>query len=114
MTPTRIHLDTKTQTLNISFQEDQQLFSLPAEYLRVFSPSAEVRGHGSPILQQGKAKVNILKLLPIGNYALKIEFDDGHDSGLFSFDYLYELATEYEQRWANYLEALEASNLSRD
>lgn len=91
-----------------------QRYQLSAEFLRVHSPSAEVQGHGQPILQYGKQQVGLLKLEPAGNYALKLTFDDGHDSGLFTWDYLYQLATQQEALWNTYLKALHAANRSRD
>ncbi len=88
---------------------------LPAEYLRVYSPSAEVRGHGAgqAVLQTGKAAVTIAAIEPVGQYALKIVFSDGHDSGLYDWDYLYELAHGYDTMWADYLARLEAAGASR-
>lgn len=88
---------------------------LPAEFLRVYSPSAEVRGHGAgqEILQTGKQGVTIVKLETAGNYALKITFSDGHDSGLYDWDYLYQSAQEYTVMWADYLARLEAAGASR-
>ncbi|WP_197272141.1 gamma-butyrobetaine hydroxylase-like domain-containing protein [Neisseria sp. 83E34] len=89
---------------------------LPAEYLRVYSPSAEVRGHapGQETLQTGKINVCIAGLEPVGQYALKIIFSDGHDSGLYDWDYLYQLACEYDTMWADYLRRLEAAGASRE
>ncbi len=89
--------------------------SLPAEFLRVYSPSAEVRGHapGQETLQTGKADVTVMGLEPVGQYALKITFSDGHDSGLYDWDYLYKLAHEYDTMWADYLRAIEAAGASR-
>ena len=86
----------------------------PAEFLRVHSPSAEVQGHGQPILQFGKQNVALLKLEPAGNYALKLTFDDGHDSGLFTWDYLYQLANRQEQLWREYEQALHDAGRTRD
>lgn len=89
--------------------------SLPAEFLRVYSPSAEVRGHapGQETLQTGKAGVTIAGLEPVGQYALKIIFSDGHDSGLYDWDYLYNLAHGYDTMWADYLRKIEAAGASR-
>jgi len=89
--------------------------TLPAEYLRVESPSAEVKGHapGQAVTVAGKQRVKISNLLPVGNYAVRIVFDDGHDSGLFTWTYLLKLGREQEQLWAAYLEALKAKGLSR-
>lgn len=90
--------------------------SLPFEYLRVYSPSAEVRGHGGGEghLVAGKADVMITGAEAVGNYALKLTFDDGHDSGLFTWDYLRALGEEYSQRWARYLQRLEDAGLDRE
>ncbi|OAM25955.1 Uncharacterized protein conserved in bacteria [Helicobacter pametensis] len=91
-------------------------YTLPAEYLRVYSPSAEVRGHGrrQAKLQTGKAGISITNLQPVGNYALKITFSDGHDSGLYSWGYLYELASGYATMWPDYLRRLEKAGASRE
>jgi DUF971 family protein len=95
---------------------DGQEYTLPAEYLRVYSPSAEVRGHGegNETLQFGKRLVTINALEKAGNYALQIVFSDGHDSGIYSWDYLQALAENYEDRWATYLQKLHSAGLSRD
>ncbi|MCP1660421.1 gamma-butyrobetaine hydroxylase-like domain-containing protein [Neisseria perflava] len=89
--------------------------SLPAEFLRVYSPSAEVRGHapGQEVLQTGKAEVTIRGLEPVGQYALKITFSDGHNSGLYDWAYLHKLAYEYDGLWADYLRRMEAAGASR-
>ena len=89
--------------------------SLPAEFLRVYSPSAEVRGHGpgQEVLQTGKAEVTIQGLEPVGQYALKITFSDGHNSGLYDWAYLYKLAYQYDDLWADYLRQIEAAGASR-
>ena len=91
-------------------------YHLSAEYLRVYSPSAEVRGHGvgQEVLQSGKRQVRITELAATGNYALKITFSDGHDSGLYDWDYLYQLATEHDVLWPDYLERLHAAGAGRD
>jgi DUF971 family protein len=88
--------------------DDGARFSLPCEYLRVFSPSAEVRGHGpgQEVLQLGKEQVNIRAIEPVGMYAVKLVFDDGHDSGLYSWEYLYELGEEQDEKWQDYLQRL--------
>lgn len=114
-TPTEITLHQKTRALEVAF-DDGERFSLSAEYLRVYSPSAEVRGHGEgqEVLQTGKRNVNIADLEPVGQYALKITFDDGHDSGLYSWDYLYGLGRDQEILWQNYLHRLQAAGASRD
>lgn len=111
--PTAIKLHKASKTLELHYGPDER-YSLPAEYLRVHSPSAEVQGHGKPILQTGKLHVGLSKIEPAGNYALKLTFDDGHDSGLFTWDYLEQLATGQERLWADYLAALAAAGKSRD
>ncbi|PAU86660.1 1-(5-phosphoribosyl)-5-((5-phosphoribosylamino)methylideneamino)imidazole-4-carboxamide isomerase [Pseudomonas sp. WN033] len=111
--PTTIKLHKTSRTLELGYA-DGRSFALPAEYLRVNSPSAEVRGHGKPVLQTGKQNVALLNVEPAGRYALKLVFDDGHDSGLYSWDYLYQLASEYPQRWQSYLDQLDAVGASRD
>ncbi|MET0847655.1 MAG: DUF971 domain-containing protein, partial [Pseudomonas sp.] len=87
---------------------------LPAEFLRVHSPSAEVQGHGKPILQFGKIGVGLTKVEPAGQYALKLTFDDGHDSGLFTWEYLYQLGVRQEDLWNDYLAELKAAGKTRD
>jgi DUF971 family protein len=111
--PTSIKLRKASRTLELQYADGQQV-SLPAEFLRVHSPSAEVQGHGQPILQTGKQNVALTGVAPAGNYALKLVFDDGHDSGLYSWDYLYQLGQRQEQLWQNYLEQLHAAGASRD
>ncbi|CAN5236547.1 hypothetical protein BH10PSE17_BH10PSE17_34630 [soil metagenome] len=112
---TSITLHAKSRVLEIGFADGQQ-FRLDAEYLRVMSPSAEVRGHGpgQDILQVGKRAVGIRDIEPIGHYALKPHFDDGHESGLFTWDYLYWLARHRDAIWTTYLARLEAAGKSRD
>lgn len=112
--PQRIHLHKKSRVLELEYGEGT--CRLSAEYLRVHSPSAQVRGHGqgNEVLQAGKADVGILNVEAAGNYALRIIFDDGHDSGIYSWDYLYELAVKEETYWQAYLDRLEAAGLSRD
>ena len=102
--PTDIKLHQKSKVLEISF-DDGKSFQLPCEYLRVYSPSAEVRGHGpgQEVLQVGKEDVNITNIEPVGNYAVKLEFDDGHNTGLYSWDTLYQLGAGYEALWQEYL-----------
>lgn len=114
-TPTAIHLHKASRKLEIQFA-DGKAFLLDAEYLRTHSPSAEVRGHGAgqDVLVVGKRDVGINTLEPIGQYAIKIVFDDGHDSGLFTWQYLYELGSEHEQKWAAYLQRLQQAGLSRE
>lgn len=105
--PTAIKLRTKSRLLEISF-DDGSRFELPFEYLRVYSPSAEVRGHGpgQETLQLGKDQVRITAVEPVGHYAIKLVFDDGHDTGLYTWAYLRELGEEHEVRWQQYLDRL--------
>ena len=112
--PTEIVLHKASHALEVAF-DDGTRFRLPCEYLRVESPSAEVQGHGpgQRVLVPGKRDVNIKAIAPIGNYAVQLQFDDGHDSGLFSWAYLHELGREYDQRWPAYLAELESRGLSR-
>ena len=110
--PTAVNLHKTSNTLGLTYGPDE-VYQLPAELLRTHSPSAEVQGHGKPILQFGKLHVKLIKVEPAGQYALKLTFDDGHDSGLYSWSYLHELGLEQEQRWAKYLAELEARGLSR-
>lgn len=111
--PTAIKLHKASRTLELEYGPDQR-YVLPAEFLRVHSPSAEVQGHGNPILQTGKINVALEGLEPAGQYALKLTFSDGHDSGLYTWDYLHLLATNQQQMWADYLDALAAAGKSRD
>ncbi|WP_031295606.1 gamma-butyrobetaine hydroxylase-like domain-containing protein [Pseudogulbenkiania ferrooxidans] len=113
--PVEIQLHQVSKILEIAF-DDGARFELPCEYLRVYSPSAEVRGHGAgqEKLQTGKMHVGITALEPVGHYALKITFDDGHDSGLYSWTYLYELGAKRGQYWQQYLDKLAAAGASRE
>jgi len=113
--PTEIKLHQKSRILEIAF-DDGKRFSLPCEYLRVFSPSAEVRGHGpgQEVLQVGKRNVEIKEIEPVGNYAVKLAFSDGHDTGLYSWEYLHELGEKQESSWKSYLARLEQAGASRD
>ena len=111
--PTRIKLNKSSKTLELGYADGQQ-FALPAEFLRVYSPSAEVQGHGNPVLQYGKINVALTDVQPAGNYALKLTFDDGHDSGIFTWNYLHELATEQTSLWQKYSAQLSAAGRSRD
>ncbi|MDQ8020401.1 MAG: DUF971 domain-containing protein [Moraxellaceae bacterium] len=113
--PTDIVLHQASRCLEIAF-DDGTRAKLGCEFLRVHSPSAEVRGHGAgqEVLQTGKRDVTITAVQPVGHYALKLVFSDGHDSGLYSWDYLYELALHHEAMWAQYLQQLEAAGASRD
>ena len=106
--PTNIKSRTKSRVLEVSF-DDGSVFELPYEYLRVYSPSAEVRGHGpgQEQLQIGKHEVAIRNVEPVGNYAVKLVFDDGHDTGLYTWAYLYELGRDRPQKWQNYLDRLQ-------
>ena len=113
--PTEIHLHQASRMLDITF-EDGRTFSLPCEYLRVFSPSAEVRGHGpgQEVLQVGKGAVNISAIDPVGVYAVKLVFTDGHDTGIYSWDYLYDLGAKQASNWKSYLARLAAAGKSRE
>jgi len=113
--PTEIHLNKAERQLTVVF-DDGTTFAYPAEYLRVESPSAEVQGHAPSQKQtvSGRRYVGIMELEPVGNYAIRIVFDDLHDTGIFSWSYLHELGREYELRWSEYLAALEEKGLSRD
>lgn len=113
--PTEIKLHQKSHLMEIVFS-DGATFQLPYELLRVFSPSAEVRGHGpgQEVLQTGKRRVAILNVEPVGNYAIKPVFSDGHDSGIYSWDLLYELGADQENVWKQYLTRLAARGLDRD
>lgn len=115
MTPTEIKLHQKSRVLEIAF-DDGRSFRLPYELLRVYSPSAEVRGHGpgQEVLQTGKREVEIRSLEPVGSYAVQPVFSDGHGTGIYSWEYLYELGQNQEQLWAQYLERLKAAEASRD
>jgi len=112
--PTEIRIRKKSRLLAVSF-DDGAAFELPFEYLRVSSPSAEVRGHGpgQEVLQTGKENVDINGIEPMGRYALRIVFDDGHDTGLYTWSYLYQLGAEYETRWQDYLDRLQAAGYAR-
>ena len=113
--PTEIKLHQQSHLLEIAFDDDAS-FQLPYEYLRVYSPSAEVRGHGAgqQTLQLGKINIGVVEVLPVGSYAMKIVFDDGHDSGLYSWEYLYQLGTQQSQWWQDYLDRLAAAGGSRE
>ncbi|VVM65365.1 hypothetical protein PS862_05706 [Pseudomonas fluorescens] len=111
--PTDIKLHKASKTLSLKYASGEE-FHLPAEFLRVHSPSAEVQGHGKPILQFGKIGVGLAKVEPAGQYALKLTFDDGHDSGLFTWEYLYQLGKRQEDLWNDYLAELKAAGKTRD
>ena len=113
--PTEIRLSKDCRTLSVSFDNSER-HALSAEYLRVFSPSAEVQGH-SPDQRQvvgGKETVEVIKIEQVGNYAVRLHFDDLHDTGIFSWDYLYHLGKNKDEAWAGYLPELEEKGLSRD
>lgn len=113
--PTEIRVQSEEKRLEIEFDNGER-FSIPAELLRVESPSAEVQGHGADqkTTVAGRRHVGILAVEPVGNYAIRIRFDDLHDTGLFSWRYLYELGSEQDRIWEDYLERLEQQGLSRD
>ena len=113
--PTEITLHKKSRMLELKFEDDSH-FHLSAEFLRVCSPSADVRGHGpgQETLQTGKRNVEITALEPVGNYAVQPTFSDGHSSGIYSWDVLYRLGANHEALWADYLERLEKAGASRD
>jgi DUF971 family protein len=112
--PTDIKLRTQSRLLEVHF-DDGSRFELPFEYLRVFSPSAEVTGHGAGegVLQVGKHDVGITGVEPIGNYALRLLFDDGHNTGLYTWGLLHELGTEQKRRWARYLQRCAEAGVPR-
>lgn len=112
--PTGITLHQKSRVMEVAYA-DGRTFRLPYEYLRVYSPSAEVRGHGpgQEVLQVGKREVEIAGLDPVGSYAVQPRFSDGHDTGIYSWDYLYELGENQDAWWADYLSKLEKAGASR-
>jgi DUF971 family protein len=113
--PTALTVHQKSRVLDIAF-DDGAAFSLPFEYLRVYSPSAEVRGHGAgqEVLQLGKRDVGISALEPVGNYAVKPTFSDGHDTGLYTFEYLYKLGAEQAALWQDYMQRLADAGFDGD
>ncbi|RLA06063.1 MAG: 1-(5-phosphoribosyl)-5-((5-phosphoribosylamino)methylideneamino)imidazole-4-carboxamide isomerase [Gammaproteobacteria bacterium] len=113
-TPTNLNYHKKTNCLDLSF-DDGLNFTLSAEYLRVFSPSAEVRGHGpgQETLQYGKKYVKITEIRPVGNYAVILVFDDNHDSGIYSWSYLYDICQNRDKNWQTYKEQLKNTNKKR-
>jgi DUF971 family protein len=113
--PTEIKLHQKSRVLEISFA-DGKTFQLPCEFLRVYSPSAEVRGHGpgQEVLQAGKKKVEITHIEPVGNYAIQLTFSDGHATGIYSWDLLYDYGLHQEEMWPHYLKRLEEAGVSRE
>ena len=114
-TPTEILLHQKSRVLEIAFSDGKR-FRLPCEFLRVYSPSAEVRGHGpgQETLQTGKREVTITALEGVGNYALQPTFSDGHNTGIYSWDLLWDLATRQDELWAEYFDKLKAAGVDRD
>jgi DUF971 family protein len=114
LTPTEITLHRKSRLLEIAYADGAR-FQLSFEFLRVHSPSAEVRGHGpgQEVLQVGKENIDILNLEPVGSYALQPRFSDGHDTGIYSWDYLYQLGTQRDSLWEKYLGDLSAAGASR-
>ncbi|GIX27911.1 MAG: hypothetical protein KatS3mg123_1792 [Burkholderiales bacterium] len=113
--PTEIKLHQASKVLEISFA-DGRTFRLPCEFLRVYSPSAEVRGHGpgQEVLQVGKKDVTITHIEPVGSYAIQLTFSDGHDTGIYSWDLLYEYGLKQEEMWQRYLQRLEEAGASRE
>lgn len=114
-TPTELKLHKQSATLELIYDSGSS-YTLSAEFLRVHSPSAEVRGHGKgqEVLQTGKRAVTIEKIEAIGNYAIKLDFDDGHNTGIYSWDYLFELASNQPSLWQDYLAKLQAAGATRD
>jgi DUF971 family protein len=110
--PTEIRLRKSAGVVAVSFDSGEH-FELPFEYLRVFSPSAEVRGHGTEILQVGKEKVKVVEVEPVGSYAVRLKFDDGHDTGLYSWPVLYDLGKNHQANWERYLQRLKQAGVSR-
>lgn len=113
--PSAITLHQQSRLLELTYDSGEK-FALPFEFLRVYTPSAEARGHGpgQEVLQTGKRNVTIERLEPVGTYAIRPVFSDGHDSGLYSWDLLYNLGKHHDELWANYLEQIEQNGLSRD
>ena len=113
--PVNIALHQARKVLEIKFDDDS-LASLSTEYLRVFSPSAEVKGHSpsQEVLQTGKRQVNIVGIEPVGNYAIKLVFDDGHNTGIYTWEYLHELSTKQQTNWQDYIHRLAVAGQSRD
>ena len=113
--PSGIKLHARSRELELTYPEGDS-YRLSCEYLRVYSPSAEVRGHGSgqETLQSGKLKVAISEIKPVGNYALQLVFDDGHETGIYSWDYLYHLCKDRDTLWQDYLDRLSRAGVTRD
>ena len=114
-TPTEIKLHQKSRVLEVSFSDGSR-FELPYEFLRVYSPSAEVRGHGpgQEVLQVGKKEIDIVNLEPVGSYAVQPHFSDGHGTGIYSWEYLYDLGVNRQTLWQSYLERLKAAGARRE
>ena len=112
--PTEINFHKVSRMLELKFGDGAH-FQLPAEYLRVYSPSAEVQGHGpgQEVLQIGKEDVNITQLEPVGHYAINLMFDDNHDTGIYSWEYLYQLGAHYDKKWQSYLDRLKEAGYTR-
>jgi DUF971 family protein len=115
MIPTNVIVHETSKVLELAYENGKN-YRLPFEFLRVYSPSAEVRGHGpgQEVLQTGKREVAIVNLEPVGHYALKPTFSDGHDSGLYSWEYLYDLCEHQDELWNDYLQRLESAGANRD
>jgi DUF971 family protein len=113
--PTEIKLHQKSRVLEIAFA-DGATFRLPCEFLRVYSPSAEVRGHGpgQEVLQTGKKEVEIARVEPVGQYAVQLHFSDGHDTGIYSWDLLYDYGTRQDEMWQHYLKRMQEAGASRE
>ncbi len=113
--PTEIKLHQQSRVLEIAFA-DGRTFSLPCEFLRVYSPSAEVRGHGpgQEVLQDGKQAVEIIRIEPVGTYAVQLVFSDGHDTGIYSWDLFYDYGLHYDEMWNHYLKRLGEAGKSRE
>jgi DUF971 family protein len=113
--PTEINFHQKSRLLELTFDNGER-FELTCEYLRVFSPSAEVRGHSEDeaVLQVGKAQVNIEQIEPAGNYAIILHFDDGHNSGIYSWEWLYHLGKDHDTLWQDYLAKMEQAGQKRE
>ncbi len=113
--PTEIKLHQQSRVMEVAFNDDTR-FTMPFEYLRVFSPSAEVRGHGpgQEVLQVGKKNIEIKNIEPVGQYAVVLVFSDGHDSGIYSWDYLYDLGAKQEFYWNSYLRRMDEAGASRE
>ncbi|HUF82242.1 MAG TPA: DUF971 domain-containing protein [Burkholderiales bacterium] len=113
--PTEIKLHQKSRVLEVAFA-DGRTFNLPCEFLRAYSPSAEVRGHGpgQEVLQVGKKHVEITRVEPVGSYAVQLTFSDGHDTGIYSWDLLYDYGIRQDEMWRRYLQRMEEAGASRD